>query len=224
MPFDVDAFLNTPFMGQTDSRRAVCPKGRYPAVITKLEPRAPKEEGQRAILEVHCAPQSYQGPPVKYTCWLDLLADGALDFSEFKNGQIGQLRDATNTNWSDRPWTSMMLMGQALQIEVDHRLYNNTMYDQVVAVAPLGQVGATAAQPAAQQPTAPQQPQTVSAPPQQPQAQPAIPAAPPAVAAPVALPMAPQGGNAVQQPVQQPTQPPAAAPQAPAGQQNPWGT
>ena len=97
MPFDADSFLNTPFTGVTDSRRAVCPIGFYPALITKADPVAPKEEGQRAKLEVFCAPQGYSGPPVRYTCWLDLLQDGTLDPGEFKNGQLQIIRASAYT-------------------------------------------------------------------------------------------------------------------------------
>ncbi len=218
MPFDADAFLNTPFMGRTDTRRAICPLGRYPAIVTKVTGKVPTDDATRALMEVFCAPQGYQGPPVRYTCWLDVLIDGTLDPADFKNGQLGQLREATNQNWTDRPWTPSMLLQQALMVEVTHRVHNGVTYDQIGTVAAMGAAGAQTAAPPAQAAVAPP-----VAPPLTPAPMTGDQGVAAAPAAPVAPPAAPVGGNAAAMPpAADPVAP--AAPALPAGIANPWGT
>ena len=228
MGFDIDSFSNTPFHGRTDTRRAVCPvkPEGYIAIIVKQEPRAPYEEGKRPTLEVHCAPQGYEGPPVRYTCWLDVLADGTLDPADYKNAQLGQLREAVGQNWTDRPWTPAMLEQATLRIQVTHRKgKDGTTYDQVGAVAAVGAAQpAVAAVPLVAPPVQAVAPVAVAPATPPPIAAVAPPAAPVvAPAAPVAPVVAPVGGNAAAAAPLAPAAP-AAAPQAPLVAPSAWGS
>jgi hypothetical protein len=149
--FDVNAFANSSFEGRGDTRRLRLEPKEYPAMIagpwgekTKLRSEKgylildviyqPDDEEQRQKLGVE------KLPTVRQSIFLDLTPNGALDMSEYKNGDLNRLREAVGLNKDGVNWKFTDFIGKPAKIKVVHK--NNpddaeNPYQNVTAVTSL---------------------------------------------------------------------------------------
>lgn len=133
-----------------DTKRPNVPDGDYPGVIAEVKKPEPITiDGQAQFkitvivkLDVSSVKEIVGVDSVmrRYDGWLDLKAEGGLDFGSGKNIFLGKLREATGQN-RPGPWRAGMLVGQPALFKVKNKADKNDqskIYDNIVDVASLG--------------------------------------------------------------------------------------
>lgn len=144
--FDPVNFLNTETNEATSTELIPVPVGEFPAVIKSLKPRVLSDG--RAVVDVWYAindsdvsEETGQAEPlVRQSLWLDLLDNGAMDFSRGKNVQLGRIREALGQNSPGKPWNPGMLIGGVVRVKIAHsidRRDGTTIQADVKAVSAL---------------------------------------------------------------------------------------
>lgn len=125
--FDPDQFLETTVDKANETVYIPVPEGDYTAVINEVKPTL---IGESPALEVYFSIQDEAVKKemdkdeviVRGSIFLDLNANGALEFGQNKNVKLGKLRDAVGQNKDGKPWSPRMLEGAGpLTISVGHR-------------------------------------------------------------------------------------------------------
>ena len=136
--FNPEEFLNQTVTASFSTKFDPVPEGEWPAVI---------DDGQNAI-KIRTLPQGQvvadvlwnivdeqlkanlgkEKLVVRQSVFLDLNAEGKLDFGKEKNVQLGRIREALGQNFADRPWNIGMLKGAGpakLKVTVRDGEYND---------------------------------------------------------------------------------------------------
>lgn len=141
MPFDMDAFLNTPVNEPTSTRLTICPEGEYRAIVDDVPTEGVGawirtiEETKRGPMTILSVPWVILDEEVKKTVGrdrvvvnMDVILDidgGQLVKGEGKNVSLGRLRTALGQNempgWT---FTKLPAAGPAL-VRVTHRADRN---------------------------------------------------------------------------------------------------
>jgi len=116
--FDPTQFLQQTVTESFETRMTPVPEGEYLASIDKIALRTLPNTGQ-PILDItwnvldDALKQSLGLPKVtvRQSVFLDLTAEGKLDYGANKNVRLGQIREALNQNTKGQPWGPMMLNG-----------------------------------------------------------------------------------------------------------------
>lgn len=140
--FNPETFLNTPVEAPLSTEYTPIPEGEYTAVIEKVEPRTVGQDS-KPVLDIVWrldAPDSEDAheKSVRQTIWLDVTAQGSLDYGKGKNVQLGRLRDAVGQNQPGQAWMPSMLVGNVARVSVKHRMGNEgQIFADVKGVAKL---------------------------------------------------------------------------------------
>lgn len=125
-------FLNQTVTGAMSTQRIPVPKGEYPAIIKELGHRTLESKDEpgklRHIMDITWrlddenvkAVTGLPEPTVRQTVWLDLDAEGRLDYSPGKNVDLGRVREAVGQNDPNTEWRPSMLVGAAGVISIEH--------------------------------------------------------------------------------------------------------
>lgn len=125
--FDPDAFLHETYTDATATREVPLPEGEYLGTISKVNPPRQTQNGY-VLMEVNFLvdhPElsdelGREKSTARYTVFLDMTSEGALDFGAGKNVNLGRLRSAVGQNVAGEPWSPSQLEGQQAMIRVKH--------------------------------------------------------------------------------------------------------
>ena len=132
--FDEASFLGTTTNEETSTQMIPVPEGEYNAVIESLSARqGESDKGTFTILDVTWniddAAVAKETGRDKNTCrqslFLDMTADGGLDFSAGKNVQLGRLREALGQNKAGKAWSPSQMEGNVARVLVAHSIDKN---------------------------------------------------------------------------------------------------
>jgi len=133
MSFDPDSFLNTDVTGELSTEYTPIPVGEYAAVIDSVgakEVVSQKNGNTYRFLEVQYIiddadvreQTGMDSPKARQSMILDFTDAGTLDLGKGKNVHLGKLRAACNQNDPSKSWNFSMLEGQAVKVNVKHRI------------------------------------------------------------------------------------------------------
>lgn len=125
--FDPDSFMHQTYTEANATREAPLPEGEYQGTISKVNPPRQTQNGY-VLMEVHFLVEHPElkdelgrdKSTARYTLFLDMTRDGALDFGPGKNVSLGRLRTAVGQNIAGEPWSPSQLEGQQANIRVKH--------------------------------------------------------------------------------------------------------
>lgn len=152
--FNLDAFANSSFEGEGDTRRLQIEPKEYRAVVagpfgeegkTRLQTTEkgglmlvvvwqPDDEEQRQKLGLEKMPTKRQ------SIFLDLTPNGALDLGPYKNAELNRLRTAFGLNEPGKQWKFSDFVGQVALIKIENRTNKEdpeNPYQNVTAVSPV---------------------------------------------------------------------------------------
>jgi len=144
--FDVNAFQNATFTESNSTTYTPVPEGEYPAAIREADDiKIRATEKGSVILDIKwtiddasvTAVTGFETNTVRQSIFLDVTANGGLDFAKGKNIQLGRLREAVKQNQAGQPWTFGSLVGAVARVTVKHRLVDDQIYTDVRGVAAL---------------------------------------------------------------------------------------
>lgn len=132
--FNVEAFANSSFEGQGDTRRIRIEPKEYNAQVvgpwgekTKLRMEKGKDGVPHLILDVVWQPDDEEQrrtlgieklPTVRQSIFLDLTPSGNLDMGQLKNGDLNRLRDVFDLNQDGVQWKFPDFIGRPAKIKV----------------------------------------------------------------------------------------------------------
>lgn len=149
--FNVEAFANSSFEGEGDTRRLLIEEKEYNAVVVgpfneeKATRLRPTDKGQ-LILDVvwqvdDPEQQSRLGitkmPTKRQSIFLDLTAGGALDMGEYKNAELNKLREVFDLNAPGVQWKFSDFVGRTALVKLKNGANKddpNNPYQNIVAV------------------------------------------------------------------------------------------
>lgn len=147
--FDPETFIQQTYdqKGSTDSIPP--PKGEYGAIGSRLAPRqfSTKDGQLRTVLDLSFELDDPNGDLkrvtgrdknyARYTIWLDLTAEGALDMAPGMNVQLNRLREELGQNEDGKQWKMTDLLQIPVKVVVDHSDPdpNGRIFANVVAVS-----------------------------------------------------------------------------------------
>lgn len=137
--FDPSVFEQQQFTDANDTRYVAIPEGEYLALIKDKKFR--QEKGY-TILDITWLiddqgvkdATGMKEPTVRQSLFLDVTANGGLDFGKGKNVRLGRLREATGLNVPGQPFSFNMLEGRPARISVKHRPHEGEIYSDVKEV------------------------------------------------------------------------------------------
>ena len=140
--FNAEEILNQQIEGSNDTEVIQVPNGEYPAVITKVDVRTPKES---VILDITWEIDDRDGSvqehtgreknTVRQSIFLDITESGGLDMGKGKNAQLGRLRESVGCN--EGTFTFNDLVGKVALVRTEQRLYEGRTFVDVKGVAPI---------------------------------------------------------------------------------------
>lgn len=152
--FNLDAFQQTAFEGEGDTRRLRIEEKEYNAVIegpwgeegkTRLQTT---EKGGLMLVVVWRLDDEEQRqklglermPTKRQTIFLDLTPNGALDMGEYKNADLNRLREAIGLRQPGQAWKFPDFVGRPARIKIENRTNKedpDNPFQNVTAVSPL---------------------------------------------------------------------------------------
>lgn len=128
--FDPENFLQTETQETGETSYTPIPEDEYTAVIKDLKSNV--TPNGNAVLNVvwlvdDQAAKEFTGmdePTVRQSVWLDIDANGNLEFGPNKNIDLNRLRDALGQN-DGSPWKPADMLGQVARIYVKHSAPND---------------------------------------------------------------------------------------------------
>lgn len=130
--FNVDAFANSAFEGQGDTRRVKLEPKEYNAQVVGpwMEKSKLRVEKGFPILDIVWQPDDEEQrralgvdklPSVRQSIFLDVTPSGGLDLGPLKNGDLNRLREVFDLNRPGVQWKFADFIGRAARIKVTHR-------------------------------------------------------------------------------------------------------
>lgn len=150
--FNLEAFANSSFEGEGDTRRLLVEEKEYNATVVGPfgEEKATRlrvtDKGQ-TILDVVWQlddPEQAQRlglqrmPSKRQSIFLDITPGGGLDMSEFKNGDLNRLRDVFGLNQPGVNWKFSDFVGRTATVKLKNSTNKDdpdNPYQNIVAVA-----------------------------------------------------------------------------------------
>lgn len=151
--FNAQEFLQDQMTGSTDTRYKLVPPGDYPALVDGIDAKQqPDKSDPTKVYTILDVTFSIESPQVKeamglskvtarHSVFLELNDSGKVDFSQGKNVPLGRLREATGTNYSDRPFTFNDLVGKACIVTIINEPDKNDPRDVWTRVKKVGAIG-----------------------------------------------------------------------------------
>lgn len=147
--FDAETLLNSDVQGAASTEYVAIPEGEYVGIINKIDAKSvtSKKDGKEYnFFEVTYIVDDEKvreitgmdEPRARQSMILDFTDAGTLDLGKGKNVPLGRLRDACNQNDPSKSWNFQMLVGQAVKVNVKHRITDDgATYAEVKQVARL---------------------------------------------------------------------------------------
>lgn len=144
--FDPNSFMQASFTESNSTTFTPVPEGEYTAAIMNPDDLKMRTiDNGSLILDVKWTiddPQvkevtGLDTNSVRQSIFLDVTADGGLDFSKGKNIQLGRLREALDQNQAGQPWSFSNLIGSVARVIVTHRLGNDQIFSAIKTVTKL---------------------------------------------------------------------------------------
>ncbi len=144
--FDPQTFIDSSIEGANDTSITPVPIGEWMAQADNVKGRKINtKDGERAVMDVTWEildeGVKEEMEREKVTCrqsvFLDITAEGGIDFGKGKNRQLGLLREALGQNDPSRQWAPSMVIGQPAKVVVEHSPNDNdpeNPYSNVVRV------------------------------------------------------------------------------------------
>lgn len=141
--FDPDVFMN---MSSSEANSTVVepiPEGEFLAIIEDIKLRPTGDRYPLDLIWLITDPELQRAlerdrVTSKQTVWLDITANGTLDFGKGKNVGLGKVRAALGMNEAGKPFSVNMLKGAGpARIEIKHSNDKNdpsVVYSNVVKV------------------------------------------------------------------------------------------
>ena len=134
--FNPEQFLSTEITELGETKYTPVPEGEWAAQVQKVDVKAitSKKSGDEfTVLEITWnipdervkTSTGLDEPTVRQSIFLDLKANGALDFGRNKNVPLSRLREAVGQQREGRPWALSHLIGSQAIVLVKHRLDDN---------------------------------------------------------------------------------------------------
>lgn len=148
MSINPEEFLNESYEHATSTQLKPIPPGEYQALLSDLELRSfERKTGELAgttgyrmmvkweIQDPQLEQELGRTPVVFQNIFLDFTPEGALDFSEGQNIQLGRLREALGQNIEGQPWRPAQMKGQVAIIQVQQEMDGDNIRTNVSRVA-----------------------------------------------------------------------------------------